>query len=459
MEEQGLNKPVLGSVFGMFFGLLIIVYLGLGGFRNNYEFGTCAILLFSFSLFVGKMGTTIPFRELLAFIAVFQWLIGPVFMYRLGNPHPIYKMFVEESVYMDYAFWGTALFIGGLLLPISVNRLRKVNTQFLSVTKTQFFNVKTGKTLILIGLIFLFLPGISFIAFVSYLMSQTLFIGVLVVLLSGEWKKNWFWLFLGGVGLTRMITSSLSFHTPVIWMTFFAIIMGWYFQWSFARRITLILVGGMAVFFIQFVKSDLRSAAGEGRPETMEELIWEQTLSNLGKSDALFSKAGFLKQLPRFNQGGVISRVMAHTPKKEAFAFGETLKATFEAVLLPRFLAPNKKKAGGKENYERFTGFEIRPGTSINISPLGEMWANFGQNGIYWMFFYGLLMNFIWSLYYRASQNKVFLLLWIPFFFLQSLKAETDILTPMNHMVKSAVIIFIFFKWILPNHKYVLNKD
>ncbi|MFT6718535.1 MAG: hypothetical protein ACJAY8_000931, partial [Sphingobacteriales bacterium] len=35
MEEQGLNKPVLGSVFGMFFGLLIIVYLGLGGFRNN----------------------------------------------------------------------------------------------------------------------------------------------------------------------------------------------------------------------------------------------------------------------------------------------------------------------------------------------------------------------------------------------------------------------------------------
>ena len=130
------------------------------------------------------------------------------------------------------------------------------------------------------------------------------------------------------------------------------------------------------MFFIQFVKTDFRSEL-DSRAQNRDELIWNKTLDNLEDTDAIFSEAGMLKQLPRMNQGGVVSRVMAHTPVAEPFANGETIVDTFIAVFLPRFLAPNKKKAGGRENYQRFTGFEIRPGTSINISPLGEMWANF----------------------------------------------------------------------------------
>jgi len=457
MELAAKNtvKGDLGVSFMVSAVLFGLIYFFLGETRNYYETVGVFLFLFTFTLFVRRTKNFFPLKELLAFVAILQWLVGPIVMYRLDNPHPIYKMYVEESVYMDFALPGTILFLIGLLMPLGQKMISEVNHGLRMEMLSGNLNESVAKKLIGLGFLASFISAPGGFGFIAFLFSQTLYIGALI-LYTNSGFKNKLWLGVVALGMFNSILASASFHTPVIWLTMFFIFRTWKEQWSYSKIYFLFFLGGIVVFFIQFVKTDFRSEL-DSRAQNRDELIWNKTLDNLEDTDAIFSEAGMLKQLPRMNQGGVVSRVMAHTPVAEPFANGETIVDTFIAVFLPRFLAPNKKKAGGRENYQRFTGFEIRPGTSINISPLGEMWANFGSNGIWGMLFFGLAVNLIWFFYYKFARDACFLLLWLPLFFLQTVKAETDILTPLNHMFKSAIIIYIFFKWVFPNFKYKIK--
>ena len=137
---------------------------------------------------------------------------------------------------------------------------------------------------------------------------------------------------------------------------------------------------------------------------------------------------------------------MSHTPSVEPFADGETIINALEASLLPRFLAPNKAKAGGQENFERFTGRNLEKGTSMNLSPLGEAYANFGVSGaIVFMLFFGLFYNFFIHQIFKLSFRYPSLILWLPLMFLQVVKAESDVAIVLNHLVKATIVVGLFY--------------
>jgi len=141
------------------------------------------------------------------------------------------------------------------------------------------------------------------------------------------------------------------------------------------------------------------------------------------------------------NQGWIISAVIDHVPAEEPYADGETLKEAAKSALLPRFLAPDKKEAGGRENFRRFTGLEIGNETSMGISPLGEAYANFGNLGgtLLMMGFGGFFaVLFKLSLKFVAKQPAFFF--WLPMLFYQSVKAETEFLVVLNQLSKGTVI-------------------
>jgi hypothetical protein len=118
------------------------------------------------------------------------------------------------------------------------------------------------------------------------------------------------------------------------------------------------------------------------------------------------------------------------------------------ASIVPRFLWPDKPEAGGKANLKRFWGFNL-VGFSTNIGTLGEAYANFDRiGGIVYLFFYGLIFNLGLSLILKRSERRPTLILWLPFLFFTAIAVETDLLTTMGALVKSAIfawIVFAFF--------------
>ncbi len=106
------------------------------------------------------------------------------------------------------------------------------------------------------------------------------------------------------------------------------------------------------------------------------------------------------------NQGWLVAFTMKRVPAAHPFAYGETIVTSIEAAILPRFIWNDKPNAGGKPNLLRFWGFVIY-GVSMNIGPLGEAYANFDVNGgIFYMFFYGLFFNYMFSRLLKYSEKR-----------------------------------------------------
>ena len=133
-------------------------------------------------------------------------------------------------------------------------------------------------------------------------------------------------------------------------------------------------------------------------------------------------------------------------PEKQPFFEGETIKDAISAAVLPRFLNPSKKKAGGQENFRRFTGLDIGDGTSMGISVIGEAYGNYGRNGgIIFMGVWGFVLVLFWRFILKKAQQNILLLAFLPLIFLQVIKAETELVVVLNHLIKASIVVFLFF--------------
>jgi hypothetical protein len=124
------------------------------------------------------------------------------------------------------------------------------------------------------------------------------------------------------------------------------------------------------------------------------------------------------------------------------------------AALVPRILNPSKVSAGGHKNFERFTGTPLNRKTSMDLSLAGEAYANFAvTGGILFLFLVGLFYNWVLVAVIRAARKHPTIILWIPLLFFQVVKAETDLATVLNHLVKSLImVVFVYATF-----RYVFN--
>ena len=156
--------------------------------------------------------------------------------------------------------------------------------------------------------------------------------------------------------------------------------------------------------------------------------------------------------IARLNQGWIISAVIRNVPKSEDYANGETLVDALFGAFVPRFLAPDKVKAGGQVNFRRFTGMNIADSTSMAISPLGEAYANFGpRGGVLLIFGFGALFSLLYSFCLRYVVKHPAFLFWIPLIFYQAIKAETEFATVLNQLSKGAVVAFGLY-WVITTY-------
>ncbi len=278
--------------------------------------------------------------------------------------------------------------------------------------------------------------------FFMFLLGGSRFIGLFFLVLN---NRNFKWPIFGFV-MILLLASTMRhaiFHELILWMVFLFIIIAFLYQFKDKQKLAFLVPIIVFTILIQTVKFYFRQETGQfSNTLDKAELFTEMIQKEIVDQEHLFTAINYDAAIDRINQGWIVARIMRYTPEFEPFAGGETIITGIRASLIPRFLDPDKPKAGGRDNFTRFTGKLISDNTSMGLSPLGEAYANFGLNGgILFMFLLGLFYNIYLFILLKLSDRYPSLILWIPLLFLQVVKAETDFVVVLNHLVKASVVV------------------
>ena len=433
------------------FSTLFLVGLLLLAFSDLSFLAITGALFFAFilnSLLLG-LGEGIPIHIVIVFIASLQWILGPILSYYTGINHPFYGMQVPEEEYFSFAIPGVFFFYLGLSLPIA--GLKHIPKAVLSEISNEVRH-KTRGAYYLIGIGFFSSFVASFappsLSFFLYLLSQLKFIGCFYLYLNESRNNTILYVVFATLLLDALIQA--LFHDLLLWTFFFLFIYCIKNKVSLTKKVVTLVVGFFMMFVLQSVKYEYRDiawAATSLGAYDKAELFFGMITERLWSPDKLFDPKTNELTVARLNQGWIITRVMNYVPYVRPFAEGETVSNAFSTTLLPRFLAPDKAVvAGGREKMERFTGIILQEGTSMNISLLGEGYGNYGRNGgILFMFLIGIAFSLILKVLLVKSILHPTYIFWIPFLYLQVIKAETDLATTLNYLFKASIVMFLVF--------------
>nr|WP_321452404.1 hypothetical protein [uncultured Carboxylicivirga sp.] len=417
-----------------------------------------SIFIFALILFVKKLGNNIPIKELAFLVSAIQLLLSSFMAFYVQEPDKIFMPKLPPEQYFQFAVPGIILFAAGLFT-------YKLDLHFYTIDLEleQYDMVLVAKKFIQIGLLsFLvssFVPGglryfFDIIVFLSYIG------GIILILRNNGIKEYLNWIILAFIPVIRDAFFSGVFYIALIWSTFvFLYYAAAKTQYSFNKKFLIILLSFYMIMALDGTKKDYRAVIWTNqsisfieRTGLLGQLFFERlTFQNITSDEDLSAR------ITRANQGALVTWVMDWVPREEAFANGSTVKDAIIAAIFPRFLMPNKAKAGGKENFERFTGHELK-GTSMNISLLGEAWANYGYwGGLVFMYMVGLFYSFSLNKFTVLIRNYPIYYYFIPFLFIYIIKAEDDLMTPLNHIFKAGITLYILhqmlIKKIVPVHE------
>lgn len=375
-------------------------------------------------------------RELAAFIATLQYIVGPFFLYTFFNTDQRYRMYVPPGEYFSYAIPATCAFMCAMqfTLPVGSSRLR--------IPKSNPDAFGFGMILIAGGLVASVISRVApgSLAFLFYLFANFRYVGALYVYMSGH---SFRWPIVAGVvtGIYLTSTQQGMFHELLLWAS-----LGgsyWFIGKSRAMSVKLgcIAVAICAIAVIQVVKPTYRKRLARN-----SETSFLATTQEIASDDGFLDRSNLERVTIRVSQGWIVSATMYAVPRRIPYANGKTIKDALIAATVPRVLNPNKKIANARANVNQYTFLRVRKTAQMGLGPLGEGWANFGYyGGIAVMFCFGLLLNSTYRILVKLSWKNEFFFFAIPLAFLQVVKAETEFLSIFNHITKSFFIILVIY--------------
>ena len=433
------------------FFVFIILFLFLFFIGNLFWSSVGISLFFVFALrFFYNLGKNFDLRDLIVLLSLLQWVIGPYLAYRYYiSKYETYNMLIPENAYMSFVVPATIFFAVGLFIPFKKQRYNITYTlKSISDILLKYNNIDL--IFIIIGLIMSVIWGMfpSQFQFIAFLLGNLHFVGLLFLLKNKNRKNRNLYLILTLVFTFLLSLGSGMFHDLILWFGFMFLFITYIRRFSFIKKLSILFFLFFSVIVLQTVKAQFR------------EVIWNEENISSGEKVSVFfnlvsekiggnffmSQANINNLVSRINQGWIISSVMYQVPNFESYADGETIYAGLASTLIPRFIYENKASAGGEKNFERFTGHELQPGTSMNLSILGEAYANFGPDkSLLFMFLFGLFLNYSYALINKIIIKHPALLFFIPLIYLQVVKAETDFVTVLNHLVKASIFVALIF--------------
>ena len=435
-----LLRNILDRRSASLYGLVLLTVLAVVGHAQILPNLLVVLIIVSVVVyeFQKRLDQGVPLLQLTALIAVLQWLLGPVLAYNSDYEYGKYQMYVDESQYFEYALPATTLYVVVMLAIGASIRQKELLSQ---LDRSNFVKIGFFLNLIALAASVLATRAGGTVQFALFLVSQARYVGAIYFLFSRHPLR----LLMAAGSLSFLLVGSLSvgmFHDLLLWMA--VIFCYWFAQrkWNFSAKLLALSSTSMLLFGIQVIKQDYRAQIRRGEQPSIVKMM----VSYMSPSGRAWEENALANAVTRLNQGWIISAVLEHVPAEEPFAEGETLKDAFVSAILPRFLAPDKKEAGGRENFRRFTGLEISNETSMGISPLGEAYANFGiQGGILLMMCFGMFFALLFKLSLRFVALRPAFFFWLPMLFYQSIKAETEFLVILNQLSKGTVIAIALY--------------
>jgi hypothetical protein len=439
--------------------LFIIFYLFYGvDFYGSFSY---AYTIFTFLRFINNLGYTVNFLDYLVFYSALQTLMTSYFgyayyddTYRLSHIWNA-QMKVPEETYFAYMIPANLAFYAGLQFFFKDNLsfarvyMQRAREHALGKKKVGIWFIVTG---LICGQLKQFVP--EALTFVFALLAMLVYVGGFYLYFSVKKYRS---LVLVTIFLLLFLQATIAalFGEFVMFVVLAGCLIMSQYQFSFLSKLSVFILLFSVILVIQSSKLEYRSIIWSAQKDSKEQYrdkgnleIFSELIGNkLADPSQIVSKEGLFYLNRRFNQGWLISQAMNYVPRVEPFAYGETIGLSLAAVVVPRFLWPDKPEAGGHLNLARFLGIKQHLSYSMNIGPYGEGYGNFGvAGGVVFIFFYALLLAWFLSRVLEKTKKIPSLIIWMPLLFYYVLTVETDILTTINSFVKTVVfILFIYY--------------
>lgn len=442
--------------------IIIVVIILLSMITDMYKALSLALVILLLVKLLDKMGHGIVLREIIAFLYAFSCLLMPAVGYiwytRDNHLARIWWKFmrVPESVYFPFALPAIALFCLALTLPfpaakdfeqgIGVRMLTDRIRAILPAHKNVAIILLITGTVVLYLIAYLPLE----LQYFATLIFFSSFAGLLYLYFSPD-SRNKKWI-LGGFIVFIFYNAIVGgMFTIVAYMGInVASFMLLGRKTSFLKKAGIFLVAAAFFIVLQNVKGSYRTQIWTGQEYEgskvglFTSMFWE----NLQKGSGLITNTdAFFPVYTRANQGFIVSLVMVRIPSSRPFDGGATLAKNFASAFVPRFLWPDKPTAGGKFNMLYYTGVLIE-GFSMDVGPLGEAYGSFGPvAGMIYMFLLGLFIRWAYLRVFHFARRIPMLICWVPVLFYQAISSsETDSLTIVNSILKSAVFVWLLYR-------------
>ena len=428
----------------VFLSLAIILFVL---FPSLSWYAYFALLIFIHQVFLlfYSLDTVIPIRYLFGTLMGIQMFLGPTLAYNGLDKfqYAYYTMKVPESRYFEYVLPAIICFLLGLHLYSGKLKGEILDTK--AIKKFADEHVSLPYWFIGIGFISSFIAGFfsSDLAFVFYLLGNLKFIGAFLLILGNRQLK----IIEVIVVYSSIVVSSLGagmFHDLLTWVIMLGAVLAIKYKPGINFKILFGIAFTIVVLIIQQVKGSYREATAKGDAAGVE--TFQKAYIEGQGNNQLFSLANLAGSNVRINQGFIITNIMRMVPAKVPFSEGEELMQLVEAAILPRFLAPDKLRAGDRALFTKYTGLNLRSGTSMGLSSIGDAYINFGLvGGCIFMFVLGLLYNLVLKQFHKYSKQFPILLLFVPIVFYYPIRPDCELQTILGHLVKSCFLIFVIF--------------
>lgn len=433
-----------GFNWSAYIGLSLIIRVL---FVDVSAIGFVAVLLalHQFMLLFDAVGKTIPVRYLFGAFMTLQYFIGPTLAYNGLDEYAyfVYRMKIPELEYFSYAIPGVMAFIVGLHVSAGPLKGEIPNEQAIRLFVAR--NPTIPYLFIIIGFLTSIFGGLlpSALALVAYLLGSFKFIGLFLIILGGiELKLGPLILVLGSI-----ISSSLSdgmFHDLLTWLVFVGAVYAYKFKLGMWVKITGAI--GFVVFaiFIQVIKGSYRDATWYGESESGLSTFISVYQKSASSDKPLFSFENLADKNVRINQGFILTNVMNTVPEKVPYANGEELWQILEAAFLPRLIAPNKLQAGDRRLFTKYSGIQLRKGTSMGLGSLADGYINFGSwGGTLFMFVLGWVYSWLLNFMFNRSKQFPMIILFTPLIFYYPIRPDCELQTALGHFVKAGFWVFV----------------
>jgi hypothetical protein len=400
-----------------------------------------AVAVAAHTLLAGRVIPWIP--GLISLMAIIQWVLAPWAGYHMIPEQPVFTMALPASVYFAYAVPAVGLFTIGLYLPLW-RRGQNLPSRQLTNVPAAFRQTCDG--MIAIGFLCTALENhIPFVLrYFFLLLGYLAFVGAFGALLVRA--PGWAWRVVAVLALRAALsTSEGMFHDLLLWSAYCGALLIFMFR---PKATTILAATVVAVFMVGVLneaKLTYRKVVALSPEMPLGDrlsLLGNELASGAADPTGTFSGDPLTRMVTRLNQGWIIARVMVWTPTSEPFAHGETIMTALRAAVLPRFLDPNKYTAGGAVNFPRFTGLTLVRATSMNLSPAGEMYANFGiTGGLIGMLVFGYLLGMLYRVFAVWSEGSQLWWAWAPYVMLYTMQAENGLGEAINHVAKSSIVM------------------